>query len=210
MIKILIVDDHAIVRKGLMQIIAETEDIDVAGEAETGMEALKMVRESEWDIVLLDLSLPDKHGVDILKQIKSEYPKLPILVLSSYPEDQYALRTIKAGASGYLSKQSAPAQLVTAIRQVAGGRKYVSPILAEQLADALAGDVEQNPHQTLSDREYQTLCMIASGKTISAIAEDLCLSIKTISVYRSRLLEKMRLKNNAELTHYAIKNRLVE
>ena len=196
MIKILIVDDHAIVRKGLTQIIAETDDMTVSGEAETGMGALKMVRESTWDIVLLDISLPDKHGVDILKQLKSEFPKLPFLVLSSYPEDQYAIRSIKAGASGYVSKQSAPAQLVTAIRQVAAGRKYVSPALAEQLADAVTiGDFDQNPHQTLSDREYQTLCMIASGKTLSNIAEELCLSIKTISVYRARLLEKMRLKN---------------
>ena len=211
MIKILIVDDHAIVRKGLTQIIAETDDMTVSGEAETGMGALKMVRESTWDIVLLDISLPDKHGVDILKQLKSEFPKLPFLVLSSYPEDQYAIRSIKAGASGYVSKQSAPAQLVTAIRQVAAGRKYVSPALAEQLADAVTiGDFDQNPHQTLSDREYQTLCMIASGKTLSNIAEELCLSIKTISVYRARLLEKMRLKNNAEITHYAIKNHLVE
>lgn len=210
MIHVLIADDHAIVRQGLKQILADTADMVVKGEAENGVDAVRMARSGEWDVVLLDISLPDKNGIEVLKQIKKEHPKLPVLMLSTHTEDQYGLRALKDGASGYLSKLSAPAQLVTAIRQVASGRKYVSPELAEQLANAVNRDLERPLHESLSDREYQTLCMIASGKTLSEIASDLSLSVKTVSVYRSRLLEKMRLKNNAELTHYAMKNKLVE
>lgn len=210
MIQVLIADDHAIVRQGLKQILADTADMVVKGEAENGVDAVRMARSGEWDVVLLDISLPDKNGIEVLKQIKKEHPKLPVLMLSTHTEDQYGLRALKDGASGYLSKLSAPAQLVTAIRQVASGRKYVSPELAEQLANAVNRDLERPLHESLSDREYQTLCMIASGKTLSEIAADLSLSVKTVSVYRSRLLEKMRLKNNAELTHYAMKNKLVE
>jgi DNA-binding NarL/FixJ family response regulator len=209
-IHVLIADDHAIVRQGLKQILADTADMVVKGEAENGVDAVRMARSGEWDVVLLDISLPDKNGIEVLKQIKKEHPKLPVLMLSTHTEDQYGLRALKDGASGYLSKLSAPAQLVTAIRQVASGRKYVSPELAEQLANAVNRDLERPLHESLSDREYQTLCMIASGKTLSEIASDLSLSVKTVSVYRSRLLEKMRLKNNAELTHYAMKNKLVE
>jgi two-component system invasion response regulator UvrY len=209
-IHVLIADDHAIVRQGLKQILADTADMVVKGEAENGVDAVRMARSGEWDVVLLDISLPDKNGIEVLKQIKKEHPKLPVLMLSTHTEDQYGLRALKDGASGYLSKLSAPAQLVTAIRQVASGRKYVSPELAEQLANAVNRDLERPLHESLSDREYQTLCMIASGKTLSEIASDLSLSVKTVSVYRSRLLEKMQLKNNAELTHYAMKNKLVE
>jgi two-component system invasion response regulator UvrY len=209
-IRILIADDHAIVRHGLRQILSDSEDMTVTGEARNGVQALQLARESEWDVFLLDVSMPDKNGIDTLKQIKKEFPKLPVLMLSMHPEDQYAIRALKAGASGYLTKQSAPELLVTAIRQVASGKKYVSPSLAEELANAISDDSEKAPHEKLSDREYQTLCMIASGKNLTQIAEELKLSVKTVSVYRARLLEKMKLKNNAELTHYGIKHGLVE
>lgn len=210
MIRVLIADDHAILRRGLKQILAETEDMTVAGEAENSQQALQLVRDSDWDVVLLDISMPDRNGIDTLKLIKKEKPKLAVLMLSMHPENQYAIRALKAGASGYLTKQSAPAQLVTAIRQVKQGRKYVSPTLAEQLAARL-GDVDDTaPHEALSNREYQTLTLLSSGKTLSEVAVELKLSVKTVSVYRSRLLDKLQLKNNAELTHYAIKNGLVE
>ena len=213
MIRVLIADDHAILRRGLKQILAETEDMTVAGEAENSQQALQLVRESEWDVVLLDISMPDRNGIDTLKLIKKEKPKLAVLMLSMHPENQYAIRALQAGASGYLTKQSAPAQLVTAIRQVKQGRKYVSPTLAEQLAARLGGDGDGKdtpPHESLSNREYQTLTLLSSGKTLSEVAVELKLSVKTVSVYRARLLEKLQLKNNAELTHYAIKNGLVE
>jgi two-component system invasion response regulator UvrY len=210
MIRVLIVDDHAIVRRGLKQIVAETGDIVVNGEAETGSQAIKTARQEEFDVMLLDVSLPDKIGIDVLKQIKKEQPKLAVLMLSMHSEREFAVRALKAGASGYLTKQSAPEQLVTAIRHVAAGKKYVSPALAEELADAMGVDSEKPLHETLSDREFQTLRLIASGKTLSGISAELCLSPKTISVYRARLLEKLKLLNNSELTRYAIKNHLVD
>jgi DNA-binding NarL/FixJ family response regulator len=209
-IKVFIADDHAIVREGLKQILAETRDIIVAGEAENGLEAIKLFRKSECQVMLLDISMPDRSGIDVLKQIKKEKPDLAVLMLSMHREDQYAIRSLKAGASGYLTKQSAPRELVTAIRQVAGGLKYISPALAQELANHVGEDHEAPPHDTLSDREYQTLTMIASGKTVGAIAKELSLSVKTVSEYRARLLVKMKLKNSAELTHYAIKNQLID
>jgi DNA-binding NarL/FixJ family response regulator len=209
-IKVLIADDHAIVREGLKQILADTRDIVVAGHAENGNEAVRLVREGACDVLLLDISMPDRSGIEILKQVKKEMPKIAVLMLSMHREDQYAIRSLKAGAAGYLNKQSAPAELVNAIRQVAGGRKYVSAALAQELANQISDDHETPLHETRSDREYQTLTMIASGKTVSDIAEELVLSVKTISMYRSRLLQKMKLRHNAELTHYAIKNRLVD
>ncbi len=209
-IKILIADDHAIVREGLKQILADTKDIVVAGEAENGLDAVKLVRQGICDVLLLDISMPDRNGIDVLKQIRKEAPKLIVLMLTMHREDQYAIRSLKAGAAGYLNKQSAPAELVNAIRQVAAGRKYVSATLAQELANQIDDDREIPPHETLSDREYQTLTMIASGKTVSDIASELLLSVKTISMYRARLLQKMKLRHNAELTHYAIKNHLVE
>ena len=209
-IRVLIADDHAIVRQGLRQILSDTPDLTVSGEAENGVQAVQMVRAGEWDVVLMDVSMPDRNGIDALKLIKKEYPRLPVLMLSMYPEEQYAIRALKAGAAGYLTKQSAPELLVTAIRQVASGKKYVSPSLAEELANAIGDDSERPPHEKLSDREYQTLCMIASGKTPAEIAEALNLSVKTVSVYRARLLEKMNLRNNAELTHYGLKHGLAE
>ncbi|MDD3329586.1 MAG: response regulator transcription factor [Zoogloea sp.] len=209
-IRVLIADDHAIVRQGLRQILSDTPDLTVAGEAENGVQAVQMVRSGDWDVVLMDVSMPDRNGIDALKLIKKEHPRLPVLILSMYPEEQYAIRALKAGAAGYLTKQSAPELLVTAIRQVASGKKYVSPSLAEELANAIGDDSERPPHEKLSDREYQTLCMIASGKTPAEIAEALNLSVKTVSVYRARLLEKMNLRNNAELTHYGLKHGLAE
>lgn len=209
-IRVFIADDHAIVREGLKQILAETRDIVVAGEAENGLDAVKLFRKSDCQVMLLDISMPDRSGIEVLKQIKKEKPEMAVLMLSMHREDQYAIRSLKAGAAGYLTKQSAPRELVTAIRQVAGGLKYISAALAQELANHVGEDHEAPPHDTLSDREYQTLTMIASGKTVGAIAKELSLSVKTVSEYRARLLVKMKLKNSAELTHYAIKNQLIE
>jgi DNA-binding NarL/FixJ family response regulator len=210
MIKVLIADDHALIRKGLKQLLDDTDNMRVTGEAENGMQAIRMVEENTYDVVLLDISMPDKHGIDVLKQLKINQPQLPVLMLSMHPEEQYALRSMKAGAAGYLNKQSAPLQLVTAISQVASGKKYISTELAEQLANGLSQGYQELLHQTLSNREYQTLCLMASGKKLSEMAEIMTLSPKTVSVYRSRLLEKMKLKNNAEAIHYAISNHLIE
>jgi len=210
-IRILIADDHAIVREGLKQILADTRDMVVAGDAENGNDAIKLARRGDSDVLLLDISMPDRSGIEVLKQVKKETPRLAVLMLSMHREDQYAIRSLKAGAAGYLNKQSAPAELVDAIRQVASGRKYISPALAQELANQVGDENRETPpHETLSDREYQTLVMIASGKTVSDIAAELTLSVKTISMYRSRLLQKMKMRHNAELTHYAIKNHLVE
>lgn len=210
MIRVLITDDHAIVRHGLKKILSDTDDMSVTGEADTGAQAIKLVREVPCDVMLLDISLPDRNGIEVLKQIKKEYPKLPVLMLSMHTEREFAVRALKAGASGYLTKQSAPMQLVAAIRHVFSGKKYITPSLAEEVANMLSGDLEQPTHKMLSDREYQTLCLIASGKTLSGIAGELLLSPKTVSVYRSRVLEKLKLRNNSEITRYAIKNQLVE
>jgi two-component system, NarL family, invasion response regulator UvrY len=210
-IKVLIADDHAIVREGLRQILADTGDIVVAGDAENGNDAVKLVRHAECDVLLLDISMPDRSGIDVLKQIRKESPRLAVLMLSMHREDLYAIRSLKAGAAGYMNKQSAPAELVDAIRQVAAGKKYVSPALAQELARQIGDENRDGPlHGTLSDREYQTMVLIASGKTVTDIANELKLSVKTISMYRSRLLQKMQMRHNAELTHYAIKNNLVE
>ena len=210
MIRILIADDHTIVREGLKQILAETHDMLVAAEAENGQELLDKVFKNNYDVVLLDISMPGRSGLDILKQLKSEQPYLSVLILSMYSEEQYAMRAIRAGASGYMTKESAPEELIKAIRKVSQGRKYISPSLAEKLAFSFESGNERPPHEILSDREYQVMCMIASGKSVKEIAEGLSLSVKTISTYRSRILEKMNLKNNSALTHYAIQNRLVE
>ena len=209
-LRVLIADDHAIVREGLKQILADTGDIIVAGDAPSGLEAIKLARANTFDVLLLDISMPDRSGIEVLKQVRQEFPKMAVLMLSMHREDQYAIRSLKAGAAGYLNKQSAPDELVNAIRTVAQGQKYISPALAQQLANQIGDDREVPPHETLSDREYQTLTMIASGKTVSEIAIELVLSVKTISMYRTRLLQKMKLRHNAELTHYAIKNGLVQ
>jgi len=210
MIKILVADDHAIVREGLKQIVADTSDIVVAGEAVDGQEVLDQVRKKEWDLILLDISMPGRSGIDTLKDLKIEKPKLPVLVLSMYPEEQYAIRALKAGAAGYLTKESAPEELIQAIRKVSRGGKYISASLAESLASHVGTSAEKQPQETLSDREYQVMLMIASGKTVSEIANELSLSVKTISTNRVRALRKMGMKTNAEFTYYAIKQGLVE
>ena len=210
MIHVIIADDHAVVRKGLRQILEETREIAVVDEADSGMDVLNKVRTKECDVVVLDIAMPGMHGLDVLKQIKNEHPSLPVLILSIYPEEQYAVRVLKAGASGYLCKESAPEELVTAIRRVSSGRKYITETLAEQLATEVEMDTEKRPHEILSDREYQVLCLIASGRRMTDIASELSLSVKTVSTYRTRILEKMGMKTNAELTHYAFKHGLVE
>lgn len=212
MLSLLIADDHAIVRHGLRRIIAEAADIVVAGEAEGGLQTLRMLREpsAAYDILLLDISMPDKNGMEVLKQVRREFPKLPVLMLTMHAEDEFGVRALKAGAAGFLNKQTAPSELIGAIRQVAAGRKYISGRLAEELAEHLASDRQGPPHHALSTREYQTLCLIGSGNTLSETAAKLSLSPKTVSVYRARLLEKLNLRNNAEVMHYAMRHRLVE
>ncbi len=207
--RILVADDHPIVRQGLKQILAETSDMVVADEAGDGLAVVDLVSKNAYDVVLLDISMPRAGGLDILKELKALKPKLAILVLSMHPEEQYAIRALKLGASGYLTKESAPDELVAAIRKVSQGRKYVSSSLAEKLADQLETGGERPLHESLSSREYQIMCLLASGKTVKEIASDLSLSVKTISTYRSRILEKMHLSNNAQLIHYAISNGLV-
>jgi two-component system, NarL family, invasion response regulator UvrY len=210
MLKILVADDHTIVRKGLIQILSELDGLQSIDEACHGQEVLDLVAKNEYDIVVLDITMPGQSGLSILKQLKSENPDLPVLILSMHPEDQYAFRTIKAGASGYLTKESAPDELIKAIMQISTGRKYISPSVAEKLASELMGDHTKPIHETLSNREFEVLKLIGSGKSVSEISDILCLSVKTISTYRSRLLDKMNLKNSAELIHYAIKMDLVD
>ena len=210
MIKIIIADDHPIVRAGMKQIISEASDLLVADEASDGHKLLNKIREENFDVVVLDITMPHMDGMDVLKQLKIEKPKLPVIVLSIHPEDQYALRVLKAGASGYVTKASAPDELINAIRKVFRGGKYISPSIAEKLAFQLNADFKEMPHEALSDREYQVLCMLASGKTVTEIADELALSVKTVSTYRARILEKMDMKNNAELIHYAVQNKLVD
>jgi DNA-binding NarL/FixJ family response regulator len=210
MIKILIADDHPIVRQGFKQVLQDTADLVVADEAGNGQEVIGLVSKKDYDVILLDISMPGKNGLEVLKELKVLNPKIPVLILSIYPEEQYAIRALKAGASGYLTKASAPEELISAIRKVSRGGKYISSSLAEKIAYELDGDSGKAPHETLSDREYQILLMIASGKTVSDIAGEMCLSVKTVSTYRSRIIDKMKLKNNAELTTYAIRNKLVE
>jgi two-component system invasion response regulator UvrY len=210
MIRILIADDHAIVRAGLKQFIADEQDMTVAGEATTGAEAVAFVRSSECDVVLLDIAMPDSNGVDTLRQLKQIKPSLPVLILSGYPEKQYALNLLRTGASGYVNKETASEQLVAAIRAVTQGRKYVSPAVAEVLVDDLGGDPNQPPHASLSEREFQIFCKLAAGKPVSKIADELFLSVKTVSTYRARILQKMDMKTNADLTYYAIKNQLIQ
>jgi two-component system invasion response regulator UvrY len=209
-LRIMLVDDHAIVRQGVKHLLLDRGVADDVVEAESGMDALAAVERHAFDVILLDISLPDVNGVEVLKRLKRKAPRVPVLMFSMYREDQYAVRALKAGAAGYLSKTANAAQMILAVQQVAAGRKYVSPAMAEALAHYVTLDGEQMPHEKLSDREYQTLCMLASGKRLTDIAHALSLSVKTVSVYRSRLLEKMNLSNNAELTFYVMSNRLVD
>jgi two-component system, NarL family, invasion response regulator UvrY len=208
--RIIIADDHEIVRAGLKQIIADDPELSVEGEASDGQQLLEKLRKQKFDVVLLDMKMPGRSGLEILKQLKLEHPSLPVLVLSMHPEEQYAVRTIKAGASGYITKETAPDKLIEAIRRVCSGGKYISASLAEKLADSIADSRSKPLHEYLTDREFQVMCMISSGKTITEIAKELFLSVKTISTYRQRIMEKMDMKNNAELTHYVISNNLIE
>ena len=209
-IKVIIADDHAILRAGLKQILAETDDIVVISEAQNAAEAIRLGCLPDADVMLLDIALPDRSGMDALKYIKHVNTNIAVLMLSMYKEDQYAVRALKSGAAGYLCKQSASSELVNAIRVVANGKKYITPEVAEILANQVNVDTEKALHENLSDREFQTLTMIASGFSVGDIAEKLSLSVKTISMYRTRMLEKMQLRHNADITHYAIKNHLVD
>jgi two-component system, NarL family, invasion response regulator UvrY len=208
-IRVIIVDDHAILRSGIKQILVASGDIEVVGEAENVAQAIRCVRELSADVMLLDISLPDKTGIEALKLIKRENAALNILMLSMYMEEQYAVRSIRSGASGYLCKHTASEELLTAIHTLAKGKKYITPNVAEILAEQVGTDHNVAPHEILSDREFQVMRLIASGLSVSEIADKLALSVKTVSMYRTRLLEKMHLKHNADITHYAIKNQLV-
>jgi len=208
--KILLTDDHAVVRRGLRQILAAEFKKAEFGEASNAQEAIKKLGEEPWDIAVLDVTMPGRGGLEVLKEIKQTRPKLPVLMLSMHPEDQFAVRLLKAGASGYMNKESAPEELVGAVKKLLSGGRYVSPALAEKMASYLALDVQTTPHERLSDREFLVLRLIASGKPVGAIARELSLSVKTISTYRTRILEKTGMTNNAELTHYALQNHLVE
>jgi two-component system invasion response regulator UvrY len=209
-IKILIADDHAIVREGLKQIVAEEKDIQVAGEAENAEQMMELLEKEKWSLIILDINMPGKSGLEALKDIKQLYPALPVLILSMFSEDQYGIRALKAGASGYLKKVSAPTELVTAIRKIVSGGKYINPSLAEKLADKFGETQKKSLHENLSDREYQIMCNIALGKSAEEIAQELSISINTVYTYRNRILEKMSLKSNVELTQYVLSNKLVE
>lgn len=207
--RILIVDDHALMREGIKHILAKVAGIQVAGEADSSRRALQMIRQESWDLVLMDIDLPDRSGLETLDLLKKEQPELKILMLSMQRESHYAVRALKSGAAGYLNKRCTTDQLVEAIRLTASGKKYISAEVAQELANTISGERDGLPHETLSNREFQTLHMIASGLPVSVIAEKLLLSVKTVSMYRARLLKKMQLKNNAELTHYAFKHNLL-
>ena len=210
MLRILVADDHAIVRQGLKQVLNAERDFEVAAEAASHAEVMQGLRRGGCDLLVLDVAMPGRNGIETLKQVKAEFPKLPVLVLSMYPEDQYAFRALKAGAAGYLTKQAAAEQIVVAIRTIARGRRYITPELAEELAKAFDHDPDTPPHELLSDREFQTLRLIAAGRSLQQIGETLALSPKTVSVYRARVLAKLRLASNAELTRYALERGLLE
>lgn len=210
MLRILIADDHALIREGLKKILKAAQDITVVSEAQNAREVIEEMKKQELDVVILDISLPGKSGLELLKDLKLEYPKLPVLILSMHPEDRFAVRALKAGAAGYVTKESAVEELVKAVRKVVQGRKYVSPALAEKLAFDLETDTGKPPHENLSDREYQVMCLIAIGKSVREIASELYLSISTVNTYRGRILEKMNMKTDAELIRYAVQNQLVD
>jgi len=209
-IKVLVADDHEIVRQGLKTIISEHSDLNIAGEAENGNQVLKILKKTKVDVVLLDFDMPEKNGLDTLIELKALYPKLPVMILSIFPEDHYGTRFLKAGASGYLQKSSATDQLIDAIRKVFNGGKYISSALTDRLVTNLNRDHERPLHESLTDREFQVFCLLATGKKLKEIADELCLSINTISTYRSRILQKMDMSSNADVIRYAIKNKLVK
>ena len=207
-IRVIVADDHPILRQGLISVLEASKDVRCVAEAGNGAEVLRAVRDETCDVLLLDVSMPGKTGLDLLRQLRKDWPRLPILIVSSHPEDQYALRAIKAGASGYVTKMSATQDLVVAVRTVAAGRKYITPALAELLADHVERPNDGAPHEALSDREFQAMKLIGAGHSLTEIAATLCISVKTVSVYRARVLEKMRMKNNVELTRYVVENGL--
>lgn len=208
MLKILVVDDHPVVRQGLKFILSGEPQIGTVGEACNSQEALNLVRSVKWDAVILDIAMPGRGGLDLLKELKHDYPKLPVLILSMHPEEQYAVRAIKEGASGYMNKESAPYELLNAIKKITRGGKYISPTLSEQLISIIKAD--KPLHENLSNREFQVMLLIASGKGITRIAEEMALSVKTVGTYRTRILEKLNLGNNAEIMRYAMQHRLIE
>jgi two-component system invasion response regulator UvrY len=208
-VKLLIADDHPIVRQGLKQIVSSERDMTVAGEASNSAEVLELVRTGDFDVVLLDVSMPRRGGLDVLKDLKHAHPKLPVLILSIHAEDELVVRALRAGASGYVTKDSSPTELVVAIRKIARGGRYVSMALAEQLALDLSTGEERPLHERLSDREFEIMSLITSGKTVGQIAEELSLSVKTISTYRTRVMEKLKIHNDAELIRYALEHQLV-
>lgn len=208
--KILVADDHPVVRRGLKEILATEHDMTVVGEARNGQETLDLARKLDWDVTVLDYSMPGRSGVELLKAIKREFPNRPVLVLSMFPEEFYATQVFKTGGSGYLNKESAGEELTAAIRKVVSGGKYVSPSFAEKLASELASNGEKPPHEMLSDREYRVMWLLVSGKQLNDIAKEMFLSPSTVSTYRARILKKLRLANNAQLVQYAVKHRLVE
>ncbi|HKC16268.1 MAG TPA: response regulator transcription factor [Steroidobacteraceae bacterium] len=210
MTRVLIADDHAVVRAGLRQFLETDQSIREIGEAATGRETLEQLRNGTWDLLLLDINMPDRSGLDVLRQVRSTHPDTRVLVLSGFPERQYAVNVLRAGASGFLSKESAPEELLKAVRAVLGGRRYVSSALAELLVSDLDGDAQRPLHARLSEREFQILCKLAAGRAVSEIADELCISVKTVSTYRSRVLQKMSLKTNADLTAYALHNSLIQ
>ncbi len=210
MIRIGLVDDHTIVRAGLKQYLSEHVDLRVTGEAATGKEALALARTGEVDVLVMDLSMPDQSGVDAMAAIKARFPELPVLILSGYPEQHYATHLIKLGASGYLNKDCDPQDIINAIRTVVRGRKYISPALAEMLADGLGAHGDKLPHELLSEREFQVFLRLAKGETVGVMADSMALSVKTVSTYRTRVLEKLQLSSNSDLTYYALKNGLIQ
>ena len=210
MIRVIIADDHAAVRRGVKDILADEADMEIGAEASTSQELLELVRKQAWDAVVLDISLPGRSGLEVLSELKQERPSLPVLVHTMHAEDQFAVRALRAGAAGYLTKDSPPAELVKALRKIVAGGKYVGQSLAEKLAVNVDANIDRAPHEALSDREFQILRVLASGKTVSEIADELSLSVKTISTYRSRILDKMKMKNNAELMRYALQQKVVE
>ena len=208
MLRILVVDDHPVVRQGLKYILSGEPRIEMVGEASNSQEALNLIRTSPWDAVILDIAMPGRGGLDILKELKRDFPKLPVLILSMHPEEQYAMRALKEGAAGYMNKESAPYDLLTAIQKITRGGKYISPALSEKLLFAI--DTEKPLHENLSNREFQVMLMIASGKGISRIADEMSLSVKTVGTYRTRILEKLNVANNAEIMRYAMQHKLIE
>ena len=208
MLRILVVDDHPVVRQGLKYILSGEPRIEMVGEASNSQEALNLIRSSPWDAVILDIAMPGRGGLDILKELKRDFPKLPVLILSMHPEEQYAMRALKEGAAGYMNKESAPYDLLTAIQKITRGGKYISPALSEKLLFAI--DTEKPLHENLSNREFQVMVMIASGKGISRIADEMSLSVKTVGTYRTRILEKLNVANNAEIMRYAMQHKLIE